>query len=66
LTGRSISVHGKKSQAIFSRPRLRFRRQKAWFLPPAASRSYARADFFKTTPAFPAAKSVVFAACRVA
>src|SRR6185295_18106917 len=31
-----------KSQAIFSIPRLRSRRQNAWFLPPASSRSYAR------------------------
>jgi len=29
-------------EAIFSIPHLRFRRQKAWFLPPAPSRSYAR------------------------
>src|SRR5262245_30306863 len=36
-------VYWKKSQAIFSIPRLRFRRQKAWFLPPASPRSYARA-----------------------
>src|SRR6185312_3147408 len=36
-------VDWKRSQAIFSIPRLRCRRQKAWFLPPAGSRSYARA-----------------------
>jgi len=35
--------YGKKSPAIFSIPRLRLRRQKAWFLPPALARSYARA-----------------------
>src|SRR6185295_12966183 len=34
-------VNWKKSPAIFSIPRLRFRRQKAWFLPPGTSRSYA-------------------------
>src|SRR5262249_47710198 len=35
-------VHWKKSPAaIFSIPRLRFRRQEAWFLPHALARSYA-------------------------
>jgi len=42
------------------------RRQKAWFLPPGASRRYAQADFFDTAPSFAAAKSVVFAAYLVA
>src|SRR6185312_5043351 len=39
---RHVFINGKKSQAIFSIPRLRSRRQNAWFLPPASSRSYAR------------------------
>src|SRR5262245_17526220 len=39
---RASIVNRKKSQAIFSIPRLRLRRQKAWFLPPASARSYGR------------------------
>jgi hypothetical protein len=41
---RASLLHWKKSPvAIFSRPYTVGRRQKAWFLPPASSRSYARA-----------------------
>jgi hypothetical protein len=53
--------------AIFSIPRLRSRRQKARFLPPAPPRSYARTgDFLDTAPGFRAARSAVFAARVVA
>src|SRR5262245_48770011 len=38
---RSLRVCWKKSRAIFSIPRLRSRRQRAWLLPPALPRSYA-------------------------
>jgi hypothetical protein len=59
---RRVATPGRR----FFGQRFRFRPQKAWLLRPAWSRSYARTAIFRTTPSFPAAKGVAFAACLVA
>jgi hypothetical protein len=41
-----------------------FRRQKAWFLPPAWTRSYAQGDFFETLHGSRPAKGATFAGLR--